>query len=196
MARKTRLTAATLSIACISLLTACLHVWEYSARGRLDVAGRAQTAVLYWFSENGRLYYLGQHDQTEDTAELRICGSIPIKLTDTGAAEGIVIKASDKGDDFVVKSKTATGELVATEPLQQEGGANRCGTLYVQREQQLTLVHLKDLREGDHLILDVFCEKRPVRPQDTHPAAGRYVLGPIARAQEGKEVDAPLPCGR
>ena len=185
---KAWLRALWLTVAC----SACsMQVWEVSARGQIDVAGAPHPAVLYWFAEQGKLYCLAQHAQSENTAELRICGAMPIELVDTGGAAGVVLAADQRGRDYLVKSVNANDELVDIEPIRQPGGARSCGRLRVRRGADLESVHLADVAEGSELVLDVLCERRPTGDR---PAAQRYVLSPVQRSVEPGPPAAPLPC--
>ena len=169
----------------------CLHVNGYTAAGTVNVNTNEvpnRAAVVYWYGEEGRLWYGAKHKVYENTASASICNSLPIELVDKGPKVGVVVLADSNGNDYLTHAfyNGVWTELKA--PMRQHGGSPTCGQLLVRSaDNTLETAYFSDVTTGTNMVLAVTC----ARGSTAALQPGLYDLGPVQIAQMDEKPNTP-----
>lgn len=169
------------------LLGGCTSYYQYRSNGGVSVAnGATQNAVLYWYGEEGRLWYGKQYTQLDSGLTLRICkvGARPFDLSGTSRLE-----LPAKAGDLRVADINEQGTLQpVTPPLRLRTG-DYCGIVLLSGHSVTT----RQLQLSRHPAIAILCKN--LNKPDRYPESKIYMFGAIRRIEVSKDNrHAPDPC--
>jgi len=180
--------AAPLLILISALLSGCISAYRYESRGVVESArGERRGALLYYYEDDGRLWYGKPYRARDSDADLRVCGATDATFVPTSESE-LLLALKSRGGDERVAGLAAEGGLVAVSPPRRLRPGSPCGHLLVDGER----AGIEALDEGMRPTLVILCAN-PRRP-DRYPAADAYVFGPLTRTRVGGEREPVGPC--
>ena len=165
-----------------TLSSGCIGHYRYESQGNVLIASGQQTeALLYWYGDEGRLWYGPRYKQTDTDIDMIVCDMTPKSFEPAGADNDELQLLSRSGDSQVVAVNNS-GEIVPLSEPKRLSVGSECGRLSVSQ----ATVSTNDLHSGTepNVIILCFNAQRP----DRYPEAGRYEFRPIARIKvDGNE---------
>ena len=108
--------AAPLLILIGALLSGCISAYRYESRGAVESArGERRGALLYYYEDDGRLWYGKPYRARDSDADLRVCGATDATFVPTSESE-LLLALKSRGGDERVAGLAAEGGLVAVSP--------------------------------------------------------------------------------
>ena len=139
-------------------------------------SGGSTNALLYWYGDDGRLWYGKRYKQIDSDLEMNICGATSKQFV---PAEGgnVGLQLPSRSGDLQVAEVGSGGKVVRLpEPKRLKPGAG-CGKVSVQG----TMVSTDDLDEARKPEVIILCENQ--RSPDRYPKIGRYVFNPVTKTK-------------
>ncbi len=171
----------TLALLLLGTNAGCVGHYLYQSEGTVESAGGdAQAALLYWYGDDGRLWYGKRYTQIDSTISMIVCGSTPKQFDGGGADDPVMIK-SRPGDRQVIETGEDGGLVPVLEPQPLPPGSN-CGEIAESGVGQPSSA----LEPGMSPVVNVLCDN-PSRPQ-RYPAAGTYRFDAISRIKVRENV--------
>jgi len=174
-------------LAAIALLLAgCVTSYQYTSRGEvMTTGGDTRQAVLYWFKDEGRLWYGKPYEQPDTSLTLRICRQLP-KLFELDKAGYLVLRS--KASDVRMATLTDNGALAPLTAGQRLSEGDNCGVILVGGVK----VGTDRLTVGAQPSVTIFCQNA-MRPE-RYPQVARHDFRAITRSETDDQRSAPDPC--
>jgi hypothetical protein len=154
----------------------CVGHFLYESPGSvLTSAGQQTNALLYWYGDDGRLWYGRRYRQIDSGVSMIVCGT-PAKSFDGGDEEEPLMIKSRPGDRLVRREDDDGGLVPIADPPVLSPGSG-CGQISLSGAG----VPSKKLIQGSTPDVSVLCDN-PQRP-DRYPAAGIYRFESINRTR-------------
>lgn len=171
-------TRTTLLVAILSLLlSGCIGHHRYESHGTVTMAsGGSTNALLYWYGDDGRLWYGKRYKEIDSDLEMNICGATSKQFT-PDEEDTVGLQLPSRSGDLQVAEIGSGGKVVRLpEPKRLKPGAG-CGKVLVQG----TMVSTEDLNEGAKPEIIILCENKrsPLR----YPQIGRYVFNTVTKTK-------------
>jgi hypothetical protein len=168
-------------------LSGCTTYYQYRSNGELPAQnGLEHKAVLYWYGEEGRLWYGKEYGQTDSGLNLRICqiGVKPFDLSDTARLE-----LPARANDMRVVDVDAQGALQPVIPSLRLKAGDYCGMILLDGKSVTT----DQLKASLQPMVAILCES--TRAPDRYPPPQIYPFGVITRSEVQKDNRSPPdPC--
>jgi hypothetical protein len=163
-------------------LSGCIGHYRYESQGEVSIADSQQrAALLYWYVDDGRLWYGKAYKQPDSSLGLIVCGTPPSNFDGGDAGDPLVLK-SRSGDRQVVELNEQ-GRVVELSDSGRLPVGSSCGGIDIDGK-PATSDHLV---EGAIPRISILCDN-PGRP-GRYPVAGIYVFGEVSRAKvENREA--------
>ena len=169
------------------LVSGCTTLYRYSSNGEvLSVSGDKHQAVLYWYGEEGRLWYGKKYAQLDTSLQMRICGVGPklFHLSETSRLELAAV-----GGDRRVNDIDASGQLQPVESTFPLKTGEYCGVILLNGKAVNTSHLMLTLKPSVAILCD--SQQKPAR----YPKAQIYDFGSIQRIEAtADDRKAPDPC--
>ena len=178
-----------LFIALLSLsISACVGHFRYESRGTVVLASSEQPseALLYWYGDDGRLWYGKRYKQSDSDIVMRVCGTTPKSFVPSGEGDAELQLLSRSGDRQVAKVDS-TGDVVALNAPKRLPPNSTCGGIAVSGAKALT----EDLTAGVEPQLFILCDNQQ-RP-DRYPKPRRYLFKEVTKTKVAGN-EAPEGC--
>jgi hypothetical protein len=168
-------------------LAGCTTLYQYRSDGELSAQnGTKQKAVLYWYGEEGRLWYGKKYAQLDSGLNLRIC-KVGIKPFDLSKTSRLELPA--KANDIRVADLDDQGALHPVAPPVRLRTGDYCGIVLLNGQAVTT----EKLRITLHPSIAILCKS--LRNPDRYPQPDIYAFGAISRSETSKDNrNAPDPC--
>lgn len=168
-------------------LAGCTSFYQYRSSGDvISVNGIQHKAVLYWYGEEGRLWYGKEYAQIDTSLNMRICqvGVKPFVLSDTSRLE-----LQAKNGDVRIKDINDQGVLQEVNPPYRVKTGDYCGLILLDGQ----VVTTEQLRVTLSPSVAILCQSQ--RNPDRYPSAKIYQFGSISRFEASRKDRAPPdPC--
>jgi len=163
-----------LTASLLSLLSACVSHYRYESAGTVvDTEGQQQAAMLYWFVDDGRLWYGKPYKMPDSGVTLLVCDTTAKSFDGGDAGEPLMLK-SRSGDRLVASNDGSNQVIMLDTPTRLPPGS-QCGTIGVDGKLVSSAQLTTTLTPGVSILCDN--QSRPNR----YPKAGRYRFDPIER---------------
>ena len=161
----------------LALLSGCVGHYRYESHGSVLVADDRQIeAVIYWFGDDGRLWYGKRYRQVDSDVALEGCDFVPKSFDAAAGGDSALLISSKSGDSQVAEVNDAGGVVKLTQPIRLPPGSD-CGRISVDMAAVLT----SDLRPGVEPEVIILCKS--VRSPQSFPAANLYRFDAIVRTK-------------
>ncbi len=159
------------------LLSGCLGHYRYESQGSVTTSsGESTNALLYWYGDDGRLWYGKRYKQIDSGLEMNICGATSKQFT-PAEGDNVGLQLPSRSGDLQVAQVDSSGGMVRLpEPKRLTPGA-RCGQISVGG----AMVSTEDLDEGAKPEVIILCENE--RSSIRYPQIGRYVFNTITKTK-------------
>ena len=176
----------TLVLGCVIVLlgSGCVGHYRFESRGEVKTSSNEPNqAVLYWFGDDGRLWYGKRYQAPDSDLTMMVCRATPKDFApapDTN--EGLQLSA--EGGEHQIAKIDSNGMVVnVSEPKMLRTGSS-CGQISLAGK----AVSTEDLTVGKKPEVIILCENQ--ENPDGYPAVGRYKFQAITKT-EVKENTAP-----
>ena len=179
----------TLLVCVLSLLiSGCIGHYRFESRGSVtSSSGESTNALLYWYGDDGRLWYGKRYQALDSGLELNICGATSKQFTLPEEANTGLQLPSRSGDRQMaqVNSDGKVGKL--PEPKRLPPGSS-CGQISIAGKPALT----EDLSVGAKPEVIILCENE--RTPDRYPATGLYEFTSVTKTEVAGNVPPESVC--
>lgn len=179
----------TLLVSILSLLiSGCMGHYRYESRGSVTTSsGESSNAILYWFADDGRLWYGKSYKQVDSGLEMNVCNATSKQFVPAGD-DNTVLQLPSRSGDRQVAHVVSSGEMVRLpEPTKLKPG-NSCGRISVTG----SAVSTEDLSEGAKPEVILLCEN--VSKPDRYPEIGRYEFKAITKTKVKENLPPDIVC--
>jgi len=168
----------------VALASGCVGHYRYESRGIVFVAENQQAnAVMYWFGDDGRMWYGSRYRQTDTDIEMNVCGMTSKSFEPAGEEQSSLQLLSRSGDQQVAAPDDAGNVIRLPEPKPLRPGSE-CGRVAVGQAKALT----DDLQPGVEPDVIILCEN--VQKSERYPDARLYEFQAVVRVKV-KENEPP-----
>jgi hypothetical protein len=160
----------------IATTAGCIGHYRYESQGTVVTAeGQSTHALLYWYGDDGRLWYGKPYRQIDSGISMIVCGR-PAKSFDGGGEDDPLVLLSRAGDQRIRRA-TDDSELVPITPPERLVPGKNCGEVSLAGSG----VPSKALEPGSKPAISVLCDNpsKPLR----YPAVGIYRFESINRTK-------------
>jgi len=165
-------------------LSGCATNYRYEARGELPgTDGEPRNAVLYWFKDEGRLWYGSRYEQVDSDAILRVCNDLPRPFSPDD--DGWLALEGKSGDLLAARILPEGGIEPLAEPLQELAA---CGRVQVNGQPAGTV----NMAVGIQPVVSILC-RNPARP-GRYPEIGSYRFSMVSRVVTDDKRTGAEPC--
>jgi hypothetical protein len=156
--------------------TGCVTHYRYESTGMVTSSSAAESrALIYWFADEGGLWYDKDQAVLDSDVTLRVCGGLPKTFVPVGDDPGNLQIRSNSGDMQTAKIE-ASGDVVALQqPKRLRVGDGACGQIEVSREE----ASIKDLAVSVKPEIIILCKN--IRDPASYPRGGRYKFTAVTR---------------
>ena len=168
-----------LFVALLSLsISACVGHFRYESRGTVVLTSSEQPseALLYWYGDEGRLWYGKRYKQSDSGIEMRVCGATPKSFVPSGEGDAELQLLSRSGDRQVVEVDS-TGDVVALREPKRLPPNSTCGRIAASGAEALT----EYLAAGVEPQVFILCDNQQ-RP-DRYPKPRRYLFEAVTKTE-------------
>lgn len=174
-----------LSVCVLSLLLGgCIGHFRYESQGSVTTStGGTNNALLYWYGDDGRLWYGKPYQAVDSGLEMNVCGATS-KQFEPEEGENLTLQLPSKsGDQQIARFDSRGGRVVnLPEPKRLTPGSS-CGQISIAGQAAST----EDLTAGEKPEVIILCENQ--RKPERYPAVGRYKFNAITKTK----VDGNVP---
>ena len=161
---------------CLAIgLSACVGHYRYESRGTVvEPGGSERSAVLYWYSDEGRLWYGPSYAEHDSDIEVLVCEMTPKSFVPSDSDRPELVSRS--GDQLAAEVDS-TGQVVWLEaPVRLRPGSD-CGSIQTADGTALP----EDLTEGETPQVLFLCHN-PGLPE-RYPKPDLYAFGPVTQTE-------------
>lgn len=172
-------------IAGVSVLASgCVTHYRYESTGLVTSAAETPSrALIYWYADEGGLWYKKDQAVLDSGVSMRVCDGRPKDFVPVGDQGGKLQIRSGSGDLQTAKLDDA-GKLVELQPeVPLRPGDGNCGQIEVSRKQ----VAIKDLLPSAEPEVIILCKNK--RESTSYPKRGRYKFTAVTRTRIGDDRD-------
>jgi len=174
-----------LNICVLSLLIGgCIGHYRYESQGSVTKAsGGTSNALLYWYADDGRLWYGKRYQAVDSDLEMNICGATSKQFAPPEESNKGLQLPSKSGDQQIARFHSRGGRVVnLPEPKRLTPGSS-CGQISIAGKS----VSTEDLTAGEKPEVIILCENQ--RKPERYPAIGLYQFKVITKTK----VDGNVP---
>lgn len=168
------------------LASACVGHYRYESRGSVVTApsGAPSEALLYWYGDEGRLWYGKAYKQTDSGVVLRVCGTTPKSFVPAGEGDEGLQLPSRSGDRQVARVD-GSGEVIPLNEPKPLRPNSSCGRIAVAGAGVLA----DDLVDGVEPQVIILCDNQ--RTPGRYPEPRRYLFEAVTKIEvSGNEAPA------
>lgn len=169
-------------------LAGCTTFYQYRSEGEVAAQnGSKQKAVLYWYGEEGRLWYGKKYAQVDSGLTLRICkvGAKAFDLSNKTSR----LELPAKANDLRVVDVDGQGALQPVRPPIRLVTGDYCGIVLLNGHAVTT----RQLKVMLHPSIAILCKSQ--KNPDRYPQPNIYAFGAISHSETSKATrTAPDPC--
>lgn len=172
----------------VLLLIGCVNHYRFESRGTVELAsGQTADAVMYWFGDEGRLWYGKSFRQIDSDLELRVCGVTPKSFVPHDQSNALQLPG--RSGDMQILNLEQGGQLsMLAEPIMvRESEKDPCGKILVAGNE----VEISQLNEGIKPDVVFLCKN--IQRPDRYPNARLYSFQLVSKT-EIKNRKAPVAC--
>jgi hypothetical protein len=163
----------------LSVLTAgCVSHYRYESAGLvMSTSGEPSKALIYWFADEGGIWYDKDQIIPDSDVTMRVCDGIPKAFVPDGESlENLRIR-SKSGDQKTAKI-AGNGDIVELQqPIRLRAGDGFCGQIEVSRKK----VVINDLTVSVEPEVIILCKN--IRESVSYPMVGRYKFKGVTRSE-------------
>ncbi len=166
------------------LLGGCIGHYRYESRGTVKTSsGESSNGLLYWYADDGRLWYGRPYQAVDSGLEMNVCNATP-KQFEAKEGENVTLQLPSKSGDVQIARFDSRGGRVINlpEPKRLTPGSS-CGQISIAGQAAST----EDLTAGEKPEVIILCENQ--RNPERYPAIGRYEFKAITKTK----VDGNVP---
>jgi len=154
----------------------CVTHYRYESTGMVTSSSATESrALIYWFADEGGLWYDKDQAVLDSDVTMRVCGGLPKTFVPFGEDPGNLQIRSNSGDLQTVRIE-ADGDVVPLpEPGRLRVGEGTCGQIEVSRKQAV----IKDLIVSVEPEIIILCKNN--RDPASYPRGGRYKFAAVTR---------------
>ncbi len=163
----------------LSVLTAgCVSHYRYESAGQVTLSsGAPSKALIYWFADEGGIWYDKDQIIRDSDVTMRVCGGFPKTFVPDGTSTEYLLIRSKSGDQQVAKIAN-NGEIVELQqPKRLRAGDGFCGQIEVSQKK----IAISDLSVNIEPEVIIVCEN--TRESTSYPKAGRYKFKRVTRIE-------------
>ena len=179
-----------LSICLLSLLIGgCVGHYRYESNGSVSNSiGGTSNAILYWYGDDGRLWYGKRYQAVDSGLEMIVCDSTSKKF-EANEGEDVALQLPSKsGDQQIARFDSRGGRLITLpEPKSLPPGSS-CGQIFNDGRAAST----DDLAVGVKPEVIILCENQ--RRPDRYPSVGRYDFSAVTQTKVDGNVPPDTVC--
>ena len=160
----------TILLVCVMLLLmgGCIGHYRYESKGNVATSSSGNTqALLYWYGDDGRLWYGRRYQAVDSGVEMKVCKGTPKQFAPLGN-ENVTLQLSSRARDHRVAEVDSSGNVVNLPDPEILKAGNFCGQISISGQAAST----EDLSVGAKPEVIILCESQ--RNPDRYPAVGRY----------------------
>ena len=156
--------------------TGCVTHYRYESTGMVTSSSATESgALIYWFADEGGLWYDKDQAVLDSGVSMRVCGGLPKTFVPFGEDPDSLQIRSNSGDVQTVKID-AGGDVVALQqPKRLRVGEGTCGKIEVSRKEAA----IKDLAVSVKPEIIILCKN--IRDPASYPRGGRYKFAAVTR---------------
>ncbi len=150
------------------LMGGCIGHYRYESKGSMtkSSSGTSQ-ALLYWYGDDGRLWYGRRYQAVDSGLEMKVCQGTPKQFVPMGN-QNVTLHLPSRSRDHRVAEVDSSGTVVKLpEPEILKAGSS-CGQISIGGQAAST----EELTVGVKPEVIILCESQ--RNPDRYPAVGRY----------------------
>lgn len=161
----------------VVFLTGCIGHYRYESVGTLlDSSGQAQDALLYWYADDGRLWYGKRYVSTDSDVTMLICGSSPTSFEPGGPSDSELQLYSESGDRLIARLN-AQRELTPIADPQRLVVGSSCGQLTLEG----SAITVENLTEGTVPEVIFWCDN--AANPNRYPRSQQYLFEAVNRTK-------------
>ena len=168
------------------LIVSCISQYRYESHGSVELStGQTAEAVLYWFGDEGRLWYGKKYQKTDSDLEMRICGVTPKSFVPDEQTQALQLLS--KSGDMMVVSIDEQGKLSNLEAPVRVPADSPCGKILLSGSG----AKITDLAEGANPAVIFLCKS--TKNPDRYPNASIYQFQAVTKTKNDKR-EAAIAC--
>lgn len=175
----------------VSVFTAgCVTHYRYESTGMVTSSSAAESrALIYWYADEGGLWYDKDQAVLDSDVTMRVCGGLPKTFVPFGEDPGNLQIRSNSGDVQTTKID-AGGDIVSLQqPERLRVGDGTCGQIEVSSKE----ANIKDLAVSVKPEIIILCKN--IRDPKSYPRGGRYKFSAVTRTMIKDDRDPADFCG-
>ena len=172
----------TLLLFLVFTLSACVSHYRYESAGEVtNSANQKVKALLYWYGDDGRLWYGRSYYQADTNIEMNICKATSKVFSPINNNTGNLMLTSRNGDLQVGKIASNGEVITLSDPVRLTPNSN-CGQISVNGKISTT----QELNKGISPDVYILC-KHPFKT-NRYPMIGRYNFNSITKTKMKENI--------
>lgn len=156
------------------LLSSCIGHHRYESRGTVTMSFGEADALMYWYGDDGLLWYGKPYKDVDSGLEMNICGATSKNFVPASETNH-KLQLPNKGGDLQVAKVDNSGHVVRlSEPKRMPAGTS-CGHIEVGE----TMVSIEGLSAGAEPEVIILCKNK--QKPDRYPHIDRYEFEPVTK---------------
>ena len=162
----------------------CVGHYRYESKGSVTrSAGGTSNALLYWYGDDGRLWYGERYQAVDSGLEMTVCNATP-KQFEAQEGEDVSLHLPSKSrDQQIARFDSRGGRLINLPEPKRLSPGSACGQIFIDGKAAST----KDLTVGLKPEVIILCEN--LHKPERYPSVGRYEFNAITKTK----VDGNVP---
>ena len=171
----------------ILLCSGCVGHYLYESHGTISMTPDGQSdAALYWYADEGRLWYGRRYKESDSDIDLIVCNVPPKTFVPAGHGQTELQLLSRSGDRQIAALEN--GDVVLLPSPVPVGIERKCGRLLVAGDDVIT----SGLLPGMEPEVIILCTNM-LNP-DRYPEARRYDFQPVIKTKVEGRPEPELTC--
>ena len=164
------------------LMGGCIGHYRYESKGSVTKSSTGTSqALLYWYGDDGRLWYGRRYQAVDSGVEMKVCKGTPKPFVPLGN-ENVTLHLPSKPRDHRVAEVDSSGKVGKLPEPEILKAGNSCGQISIGGQAAST----EDLTVGEKPEVIILCESQ--RNPDRYPVVGRYEFKAITMTKvDGNE---------
>jgi hypothetical protein len=172
----------------VASLTGCISTYRYESRGSVEAAsGGSRGALLYYYEDDGRLWYGKRYRARDSDVDLKICEATD-KTFVPASNKDLLLTLKSRGGDVRIAELASDGRVEPIEPPEPLAAGQSCGHILVGGRQ----VDMEALDPGARPEVAILCLNR--RVSDRYPGASLYPFEALTRTKVKEDREPSSPC--
>jgi hypothetical protein len=168
----------------------CVTHYRYESTGMVTSSAEENSkALIYWFADEGGLWYDKDRAVLDSGVALRVCGGLPKNFVPVDEDPGNLQIRSISGDFQIAKINAGGNIVELQQPQRLRVGDGKCGQIEVSRKEAA----IKDLAVSVEPEIIILCKN--IRDPKSYPRGGRYKFSAVTRTMIKDDRDPADFCG-